>query len=229
MRLSIPQLLAAVAVAAVVTGAALVLSGADKPLVASPVIIREASAAPIAVAAPVEPAAPVAPVAPVAPIAPIAPVAPIDAGREAAAITTLPPLDGAAVWLNSAPLDAAALKGHVVIVDFWTFLCSNCQAALPYVRKLDADFRDKGLVTIGVHTPELAPERDLNNVKKALVKLGVTYPVPVDPDFTIWNRFNNRYWPSIYIFDKTGKLRYHWDGEGDYAQQRALVQQLLAE
>ncbi len=146
-----------------------------------------------------------------------------------AAITTLPALDGAATWLNSAPLDASALKGHVVVVDFWTFLCSNCQAALPHVRQLDADFRDKGLITIGVHTPELAPERDINNVKKALVKLGVTYPVPVDPEFTIWNRFGNRYWPSIYIFDKTGKLRYHWDGEGDYAEQRALVQRLLAE
>jgi thiol-disulfide isomerase/thioredoxin len=147
----------------------------------------------------------------------------------ASEITTLPSLDGAATWLNGPPLTAAALKGHVVIVDFWTFLCSNCQAALPYVRKLDADFRDKGLITIGVHTPELAPERDINNVRKALTKLGVTYPVPVDPEFTIWNRFNNRYWPSIYIFDKTGKLRYHFDGEGDYAEQRALVQRLLAE
>ncbi len=146
-----------------------------------------------------------------------------------AAVTTLPPLDGASIWLNSAPLDAAALKGKVVVVDFWTFLCSNCQAALPYVRKLDADFRAKGLVTIGVHTPELAPERDLANVKKAVARLNVQYPVAVDPEFTIWNRFNNRYWPSIYIFDKTGKLRYHWDGEGDYAAQRALVQQLLAE
>ena len=147
----------------------------------------------------------------------------------ASAITTLPSLAGASTWLNSPPLDDAALKGHVVVVDFWTFLCSNCQAALPYVRTLDADFRAKGLITIGVHTPELAPERDLNNVKKALVKLGVTYPVPVDPDFTIWNRFNNRYWPSIYVFDKTGKLRYHWDGEGDYAAQHALVEKLLAE
>ncbi len=166
-----------------------------------------------------------------------APVSPNTAAQSAADASdphapdpkTLPALDGAAVWLNSAPLDAAALKGHVVIVDFWTFLCSNCQAALPFVRKLDADFRGKGLITIGVHTPELAPERDLNNVKKAIVRLGVTYPVPVDPDFIIWNRFNNRYWPSIYIFDKTGKLRYHWDGEGDYAAQRVLVQQLLAE
>ena len=211
MRLPLPHAVAAVAIAALVAGSALVLSGANTPLVASPRVVREAADAGLAASASRSANAPTV------------------ATGEAAAITTLPALDGAAVWLNSAPLDAAALTGHVVIVDFWTFLCSNCQAALPYVRKLDADFRDKGLITIGVHTPELAPERDLNNVKQALVKLGVTYPVPVDPDFTIWNRFNNRYWPSLYIFDKTGKLRYHRDGEGDYAQQRVLVQQLLAE
>ncbi|MBI3790579.1 MAG: redoxin domain-containing protein [Gemmatimonadetes bacterium] len=168
-----------------------------------------------------------------APTASVAEVGDDAAGSAAPAalrdLTTLPTLDGAQTWINSAPLDAAALKGHVVAVDFWTFLCSNCQAALPYVRQLDADFRGKGLVTIGVHTPELAPERDLANVRKAVTRLGVTYPVAVDPEFTIWNRFNNRYWPSIYVFDKTGKLRYHWDGEGDYAAQRALVAKLLAE
>ena len=146
-----------------------------------------------------------------------------------AAITTLPSLGGASTWLNSTELTSESLKGKVVAIDFWTFLCSNCQAALPFVRKLDADFRSQGLVTIGVHTPELAPERDLANVKKAIVKLGVQYPVAVDPDFTIWNRFGNRYWPSIYLFDKQGKLRYHYDGEGDYAKQREVVAQLLAE
>ena len=155
--------------------------------------------------------------------------APRQLGAPGAELTTLPSLDGASAWLNGAPLDAGALKGKVVVIDFWTFLCSNCQAALPFVRKLDADFRSQGVVTIGVHTPELAPERDLANVKKAVVKLGVTYPVAVDPEFAIWNRFNNRYWPSIYIFDKTGKLRYHHDGEGDYDGQRAIVQKLLAE
>lgn len=142
---------------------------------------------------------------------------------------TLPSLDGAQLWINSAPLTAGALKGKVVVVDFWTFLCGNCQAALPYVRRLDADFRAKGLVVVGVHTPELAPERDVANVRKAVTRLGVNYPVALDPDFTIWNRFNNRYWPSIYVFDKQGTLRYHWDGEGDYEAQRALVAKLLAE
>ena len=148
---------------------------------------------------------------------------------EAASVTTLPSLSGASTWLNSAPIADDDLKGKVVVVVFWTVLCSNCQAALPYVKKLDADFRAQGLVTIGVHTPELAQERDLANVRKAVARLGVTYPVPVDPDFRIWERFGNRYWPSIYIFDRQGKLRYHWDGEGDYEKQRALVQQLLAE
>ena len=144
-------------------------------------------------------------------------------------ISTLPSLGGASNWLNGTELTTESLKGKVVAIDFWTFLCSNCQAALPFVRKLDADFRSQGLVTIGVHTPELAPERDLANVKKAIVKLGVQYPVAVDPDFTIWNRFGNRYWPSIYLFDKQGKLRYHHDGEGDYERQREVVAQLLAE
>ena len=142
---------------------------------------------------------------------------------------TLPELTGATGWLNSAPLSRADLKGKVVVVDVWTFACSNCQAALPYVKGLHAKYGAQGVVVIGVHTPELKIEYDRASVERAVSKLGVAFPVVLDNDYKIWNALGNRYWPSIYIVDKAGRIRYHYDGEGDYDRQERVVQQLLAE
>ena len=141
----------------------------------------------------------------------------------------LPELTGATGWLNSAPLSRADLMGRVVVVDVWTFACSNCQAALPHVKGLHAKYGAKGVVVIGVHTPELKIEYDRANVERSLAKLGVAYPVVLDNDYKIWTALGNRYWPSIYIVDKAGRIRYHHDGEGDYDRQDQVVRQLLGE
>jgi thiol-disulfide isomerase/thioredoxin len=142
---------------------------------------------------------------------------------------TMPPLDGATTWINSAPLDASALAGKVVMIDFWTFGCYNCLNALPHVKELEAKYRDKGFVVIGVHTPEFAHEKLLDNVRREVERLGVVYPVAVDNDYRIWRAFENQYWPAAYFIDKAGRIRYHHFGEGRYAEQDAVVEQLLAE
>ncbi|WP_311883092.1 MULTISPECIES: cytochrome c biogenesis protein DipZ [unclassified Pseudomonas] len=141
----------------------------------------------------------------------------------------LPPLDGAVQWLNSAPLDAQALKGKVVLVDFWTYSCINCLRTLPYVKAWAEKYRDQGLVVIGVHAPEFAFERDLGNVTKAMKELGINYPVAIDNDYKIWRAFNNEYWPAHYFADAQGRIRYHHFGEGDYAESERVIQQLLRE
>jgi cytochrome c biogenesis protein CcdA/thiol-disulfide isomerase/thioredoxin len=141
----------------------------------------------------------------------------------------LPPLDGAVQWLNSPPLDAQALKGKVVLVDFWTYSCINCLRSLPYVKAWAEKYRDQGLVVIGVHAPEFAFERDVNNVTKAMKDLGITYPVAIDNEFKIWRAFNNEYWPAHYFADAQGRIRYHHFGEGAYAESERVIQQLLHE
>lgn len=141
----------------------------------------------------------------------------------------LPPLDGAMQWLNSAPLTAEALKGKVVLVDFWTYSCINCLRTLPYVKAWAEKYRDQGLVVIGVHAPEFAFERDVNNVTKAMKDLGITYPVAIDNNYKIWRAFNNQYWPAHYFADAKGQIRYHHFGEGDYAESERVIQQLLRE
>ncbi len=141
----------------------------------------------------------------------------------------LPPLDGAVQWLNSPPLTAEALKGKVVLVDFWTYSCINCLRTLPYVKAWAEKYRDQGLVVIGVHAPEFAFERDVNNVTKAMKDLGITYPVAIDNNYKIWRAFNNQYWPAHYFADAKGQIRYHHFGEGDYAESERVIQQLLHE
>ncbi|NYH10058.1 cytochrome c biogenesis protein DipZ [Pseudomonas moraviensis] len=141
----------------------------------------------------------------------------------------LPALDGAVQWLNSAPLDAQALKGKVVLVDFWTYSCINCLRTLPYVKAWAEKYRDQGLVVIGVHAPEFAFERDVGNVTKAMKELGINYPVAIDNDYRIWRAFNNEYWPAHYFADAQGRIRYHHFGEGDYAESERVIQQLLRE
>jgi cytochrome c biogenesis protein CcdA/thiol-disulfide isomerase/thioredoxin len=141
----------------------------------------------------------------------------------------MPPLDGAVQWLNSKPLTAADLRGKVVLVDFWTYSCINCLRSLPYVKAWAQKYKDQGLVVIGVHAPEFAFEKDINNVTKAVHDLGVTYPVAIDNNYAIWRAFQNHYWPAHYIIDTQGRIRGHHFGEGSYAETEKMIQQLLAE
>jgi cytochrome c biogenesis protein CcdA/thiol-disulfide isomerase/thioredoxin len=141
----------------------------------------------------------------------------------------MPSLAGATAWINSPPLTREALKGKVVVVDFWTYSCINCLRSLPYVRAWAERYRDDGLVVIGVHAPEFAFEKDLDNVRGAVRRLDVTYPVAVDNDRAIWRAFQNQYWPAHYFIDAKGRIRYHHFGEGNYAASERIIQRLLAE
>ena len=141
----------------------------------------------------------------------------------------MPPLAGAVEWLNSPPLTAEQLKGKVVLVDFWTFGCINCRNALPYVKEWNRKYKDQGLVVIGVHSPEFAYEKNIGNVKKALVDLGISFPVAVDNNFAIWKAFGNNYWPAHYFVDSQGRIRFHHFGEGEYEKSEQVIQQLLEE
>ena len=141
----------------------------------------------------------------------------------------MPSLAGATQWLNAPPLTADALKGKVVLVDFWTYSCINCIRAIPYVRAWAEKYKDLGLVVIGVHAPEFAFEKDIGNVKKAVADLKLGYPVALDNDYAIWRAFNNHYWPAHYFIDATGKVRHHHFGEGDYEGSEKIIRQLLTE
>jgi cytochrome c biogenesis protein CcdA/thiol-disulfide isomerase/thioredoxin len=141
----------------------------------------------------------------------------------------MPELAGAVAWLNSPPLTREALRGKVVVVDFWTYSCINCLRSLPYIKAWAEKYRSQGLVVIGVHTPEFAFERDLGNVRKAVQDLGVAYPVAVDNRDAIWRAFENSYWPAHYFIDGQGQIRHHHFGEGDYEQSETVIRRLLAE
>jgi cytochrome c biogenesis protein CcdA/thiol-disulfide isomerase/thioredoxin len=141
----------------------------------------------------------------------------------------LPGFDGGTEWINSRALSPNALKGKVVLVDFWTFMCYNCLNALPHVKELYAKYRNRGFVVVGVHTPELGPERVPQSVREAVKRLGITFPVVIDNDNRIWNAFHNQYWPAAYFADATGKLRFYNFGEGRYDEQDKVVAKLLAE
>jgi cytochrome c biogenesis protein CcdA/thiol-disulfide isomerase/thioredoxin len=142
---------------------------------------------------------------------------------------SLPSLAGAVEWLNSPPLTPEQLKGKVVLVDFWTYSCINCLRSIPYVRAWADKYKDQGLVVIGVHAPEFAFEKNIGNVKQAVAKLKIDYPVAIDNDYAIWRAFNNEYWPADYFIDAKGQIRHHFFGEGDYAESEKVIQQLLAE
>jgi thiol-disulfide isomerase/thioredoxin len=140
-----------------------------------------------------------------------------------------PGFGGASEWINSPELTKAALRGRVVVVDFWAFSCSNCLNALPHVKALEAKFRDSGVVVVGVHTPELPEERDPAGVQAAVQRLGIVYPVAIDGNRLIWFAFQNHYWPAVYIVDAKGRVRYHHFGEGAYDEQEQVVSALVAE
>jgi cytochrome c biogenesis protein CcdA/thiol-disulfide isomerase/thioredoxin len=141
----------------------------------------------------------------------------------------LPGFDGGTEWINSGALSPQALRGKVVLVDFWAFMCYNCLNALPHVKELYAKYKDRGFVVVGVHTPELGPERVPQGVRDAVKRLGIMFPVVIDNDNKIWNAYHNQYWPAAYFADATGKLRFYNFGEGRYDEQDRVVAKLLAE
>jgi len=141
----------------------------------------------------------------------------------------MPSLSGAVEWLNSPALSNDSLKGKVVLVDFWTYDCINCQHTLPYVKDWARKYEKDGLVVIGVHTPEYGFERIIDNVKDQVKKLGITYPVAIDNNYAIWRNFDNQYWPAHYLIDAKGQVRFTHFGEGRYETQEKMIQQLLEE
>ena len=140
-----------------------------------------------------------------------------------------PELAGLDNWFNSDPLTLAELRGKVVLVDFWTYSCVNCVRTLPYIRDWHDKYADDGLVIIGVHTPEFAFEEDSENVRQALERFDIQYPVAQDNEYLTWRAFNNRYWPAKYLIDALGNVRYTHFGEGDYEETELVIQELLAE
>jgi thiol-disulfide isomerase/thioredoxin len=139
----------------------------------------------------------------------------------------MPSLSGATEWLNSEPLGPAELRGHVVVVDFWTFTCINWLRTEPYVRAWSRAYRDDGLIVIGVHTPEFSFEHEIDRVRKATKDMDIDYPVAVDSDYGIWTAFDNHYWPALYFVDADGIIRDHHFGEGRYEQSERVIQRLL--
>jgi thiol-disulfide isomerase/thioredoxin len=138
-----------------------------------------------------------------------------------------PDFAGINTWFNSKPLSIADLRGKVVLVDFWTYGCVNCVNTLPHVTELYAKYKDKGLVVIGVHTPEFPFERSASNVQAALKRHGITYPVAQDNDSRTWDAYSNRYWPAQYIIDQNGKIVFLHEGEGRYDEIDRTVAKLL--
>jgi thiol-disulfide isomerase/thioredoxin len=142
---------------------------------------------------------------------------------------SLPSLGGATAWLNSPPLTPEDLRGRVVLVDFWTYTCINWLRTAPYLRAWAAAYEDRGLLVLGVHSPEFGVEADLDNVRQAVADLRLRYPVAVDSGHAVWRAFGNSYWPALYAVDVQGRIRYHHFGEGAYAETELVVQDLLAE
>ena len=139
----------------------------------------------------------------------------------------MPPLRGATGWLNSEPLGPEDLRGHAVVVDFWTLTCINWLRTEPYVRAWSQAYRNDGLVVIGVHTPEFSFEHEVDRVRQATKERGIDYPVAADNDYEIWTAFDNHYWPALYFVDADGVIRDHHFGEGRYEQSERVIQQLL--
>ncbi|MFM0073846.1 thioredoxin family protein [Paraburkholderia sediminicola] len=140
-----------------------------------------------------------------------------------------PEFAGIDKWLNSDPLTMQRLRGKVVLVDFWTYTCINCIHVLPYVKTWNQKYKDQGLAVVGVHTPEYPFERSTDNVKTAIKRFGITFPVAQDNNYATWRAYDNQYWPAFYLVDKKGHVAYTHFGEGDYEQTEAKIKALLAE
>jgi len=132
-------------------------------------------------------------------------------------------------WINSKPLKLENLRGKVVMVEFWTFGCWNCRNIEPYVKTWHKKYEKDGLVVIAVHSPEFSHEQEIDRVKKYVEENSITYAVPIDNDFRNWRRYQNRYWPTLYVIDKKGTIQYTRIGEGAYEQTEKIIQRLLAE
>jgi thiol-disulfide isomerase/thioredoxin len=139
----------------------------------------------------------------------------------------MPSLGGATEWLNSEPLGPAELRGHVVVVNFWTLTCINWLRQEPYVRAWSQAYRDDGLVVIGVHTPEFSFEHDIDGVRRATKERAIDYPVAVDNDYEVWSAFDNHFWPGLYFVDADGIIRDDHFGEGRYEESERVIQRLL--
>jgi thiol-disulfide isomerase/thioredoxin len=140
-----------------------------------------------------------------------------------------PELDGGTRWLNSSPLTMRGLRGKVVLIDFWEYTCVNCIRTVPYLREWHARYRDKGLVIVGVHTPEFHFARSERNVASAVKQLRLEYPIVLDSDYAIWKAYGNRFWPAKYLVDAQGAVRYYHFGEGGYGATEQEIQSLLRE
>ena len=139
----------------------------------------------------------------------------------------MPSFDGATEWLGSEPLTLAELRGHVVLVNFWTLTCINWLRQEPYVRAWSQAYRDDGLIVVGVHTPEFSFEHDVDRIRQATKERAIDYPVAVDSDYEVWSAFANRYWPALYFADAEGLIRDQHFGEGRYEQSERVIQGLL--
>ncbi|QND73639.1 thioredoxin family protein [Tardiphaga robiniae] len=149
--------------------------------------------------------------------------------RATAGQSQLTSLKAANEWLNSQPLTPEALRGKVVLIDFWTYTCINWLRTAPYVRAWEQKYKHQGLVVIGVHSPEFAFEKGIDNVRRAVKELGIAYPIAVDSDHAVWRGFDNDYWPALYFIDAQGRVRHHHYGEGSYEESERFIQKLLAE
>lgn len=132
-------------------------------------------------------------------------------------------------WINSEPLRLEDLRGRVVLIEFWTFGCINCRNTLPFVKSWHDRYREKGLTVIGVHSPEFAEERIVENLRRQVTSLGINYPVVSDNDYQTWNAYDVQAWPTTFLLDKQGRIRWKNVGEGDYDETERLIQKLLAE
>ena len=140
-----------------------------------------------------------------------------------------PEFKGITSYINTNQTKLSDLKGKVVLVDFWTYSCINCIRTLPYLVDWNQKYSDKGLVIVGVHSPEFEFEKNINNVKQAVARFGIKYPVLLDNDHETWNAFQNSYWPRKYLVDSDGYIRYDHIGEGGYAETENAIKSLLAE
>jgi len=140
-----------------------------------------------------------------------------------------PEFGGIEAWINSGPLTMEELRGSVVLIDFWTYTCINCINTYPFLKEMQSKYADQGLVIVGVHSPEFEFEKSYENVVAATQKDALVWPMAQDNDFITWRRYGNRYWPSEYLIDKDGVVRYTHFGEGAYAETEAVIRELLAE
>ena len=141
----------------------------------------------------------------------------------------VPSFGGATTWLNSQPLTTSALRGKVVLVNFWTYTCINSLRVLPYIRAWAEKYKDQGLIVIGIQSPEFSFEKNIDNIRWAINAMKIDYPVAVDNDHAVWRAFSNEVWPALYFVDARGRIRHRQFGEGDYEQSERTIQQLLVE